>query len=63
MKSRVSNTATGESLKKPGLFFIPSQTQALLVQLLLNDVALARGVPATSDGSLGGMFLFLGDGG
>ena len=31
-----------------------------LLQLLLNDVAIALGVPATSDGSFGGMFLFLG---
>ena len=32
----------------------------LSLQLLLNDVAIALGVPATSDGSFGGMFLFLG---
>lgn len=56
-----SNTAAGGNLKKPGLFLFQAKHR-LYSQLLLNDVAAARGLPATSDGSFGGMFLFLGGG-
>ena len=49
----------GGILRSRGLLIYEGQNK-LSLQLLLNDVAIALGVPATSDGSFGGMFLFLG---